>query len=47
MYYKSKFTLSDWERTEITLSSPSKDRAILRSKTFPGIAKCMAETWAK
>ena len=25
--------------------SPSKDRAKLRSKTFPGIAKAMAEQW--
>ncbi len=24
---------------------PSKDRALLRSKTYPGIADCMAETW--
>jgi hypothetical protein len=27
--------------------SPSKDRAQLRSKTFPGIAKAMAEQWGK
>lgn len=26
--------------------SPSKDRAKLRSKTFPGIAKAMAEQWS-
>jgi len=26
---------------------PSKDRAKLRSKTFPGIAKAMAEQWSK
>ena len=26
---------------------PSPDRSILRSKTFPGIAKAMADTWAK
>lgn len=26
---------------------PSKDRAKLRSKTFPGIAKAMAEQWGK
>lgn len=25
---------------------PSKDRSILRSKTYPGIAKAMAEQWA-
>ena len=24
---------------------PSKDRAKLRSKTFPGIAKAMADQW--
>jgi len=28
------------------LLPPSKDRAKLRSKTFPGIAKAMAEQWA-
>lgn len=27
--------------------SPSKDRAKLRSKTFPGIAKAMAEQWSE
>jgi site-specific DNA-cytosine methylase len=27
--------------------SPSANRAILRSKTFPGIAKAMAEQWTK
>ena len=27
--------------------SPSKDRAILRSKTYPGIAKAMATQWGK
>jgi len=26
---------------------PSKDRSILRSKTFPGIAKAMAKQWSK
>ena len=26
---------------------PSKDRAMLRSKTFPGIAKAIAEQWGK
>lgn len=26
---------------------PSEDRAKLRSKTFPGIAQAMAETWSK
>lgn len=26
--------------------TPSKDRATIRSKTFPGIAKAMAEQWA-
>ena len=27
--------------------SPSKDRALLRSKTYPGIAKAMATQWGK
>jgi hypothetical protein len=26
---------------------PSKDRAMLRSKTYPGIAQAMAEQWGK
>ena len=26
---------------------PSKDRSKLRSKTYPGIAKAMAEQWGK
>ena len=26
---------------------PSEDRSVLRSKTFPGIAKAMAEQWTK
>jgi hypothetical protein len=32
---------------KLHLLPPSKDRAKLRSKTFPGIAKAMAEQWSK
>lgn len=33
------------ERQRLHYLSPSKDRAKLRSKTFPGIARAMAEQW--
>lgn len=32
---------------KLHLLPPSKDRAELRSKTYPGIAKAMAEQWTK
>lgn len=35
MWYKEAFSL------------PAKERAIIRSKTFPGIARAMAEQWGK
>ena len=31
----------------VTMKFPSKERAKLRSKTFPGIARAMAEQWGK
>ena len=34
------------ERERLHYLPPSKDRAKLRSKTFPGIARAMAEQWA-
>lgn len=33
------------ERERLHWLSPGKDRAKIRSKTFPGIAKAMAEQW--
>lgn len=33
------------QRERLHYLPPSKDRAKLRSKTFPGIAKAMAEQW--
>ena len=33
------------ERERLLCLSPGKDRAKIRSKTFPGIAKAMAEQW--
>lgn len=33
------------ERERLYRLSPGKDRAKIRSKTFPGIAKAMAEQW--
>lgn len=36
----------DGREQKIWKMPPSKDRAKLRSKTFPGIAKAMAEQWA-
>lgn len=35
----------DGRENRIWRMAPSKDRAKLRSKTFPGIAKAMAEQW--
>ena len=35
----------DGRDQKMHLLSPSKDRAKLRSKTFPGIAKAMAQQW--
>lgn len=36
-----------WREQRIWKMAPSEDRAKLRSKTFPGIAKQMAEQWGK
>lgn len=38
-------TTSDGREQRLHELSPSKDRAKIRSKTFPGIAKAMAEQW--
>lgn len=35
------------KRSQILAMSPSADRAKIRSKTYPGIAKAMAEQWGK
>ena len=39
--------LSKKEAQRIHYMPPSPERAKLRSKTFPGIAKAMAEQWSK
>jgi len=40
-------TLPDNKQQRLHYLPPSKERAKLRSKTFPGIAKAMAEQWGK
>ena len=42
-YKNGKGTDSPWHME--TMSLPPKERAKMRSKTFPGIAKAMAEQW--
>lgn len=42
-YKNGKGTDNPWHMETIKL--PPKERAIIRSKTFPGIAKAMAEQW--
>lgn len=44
--YKEMMLLPKNKRERIHNMSPSKDRAKIRSKTFPGIAKAMAEQWS-
>lgn len=39
-------SLPDKEKHRIHYMSPGKDRAKMRSKTFPGIAEAMAEQWS-
>jgi hypothetical protein len=43
--YKDGRTDPNWHMSTISLNS--KERARVRSKTFPGIAKAMAEQWGK
>ena len=43
--FKSGKTMATWYADSCKL--PKEDRAKLRSKTFPGIAKAMAEQWSK
>ena len=46
IYYKNgRGSDSQWHMN--TMSLPPKERAIARSKTFPGIAKAMAEQWTR
>lgn len=46
IYYKNgRGSDSPWHMN--TMSLPPKERAIARSKTFPGIAKAMAEQWTR
>ncbi len=44
-YKNGKGTDSPWHMN--TMSLPAKERAKMRSKTFPGIARAMAEQWGK
>lgn len=44
-YKNGKGTDSPWHMN--TMGLPKEERAKLRSKTFPGIAKAMAEQWGK
>ena len=46
IFYKNgRGSDSPWHMN--TMSLPPKERAIARSKTFPGIAKAMAEQWTR
>lgn len=45
VYKNGKGTDSNWHMR--TMSLPPKERAKERSKTFPGIAKAMAEQWTR
>lgn len=42
-YYKSGKSMPTWYANAVGLSK--NDRSLLRSKTFPGIAKAIAEQW--
>lgn len=44
-YKNGKGTDSKWHME--TMNLPAKERSVARSKTFPGIAKAMAEQWSK
>ena len=44
VFYKSGKSMPKWYADLWSL--PEKERAMMRSKTFPGIAKAMAEQWA-
>lgn len=45
--YNQMMQLDYKERAKIHYASPGKDRAKIRSKTYPGIAKAMAEQWSE
>lgn len=45
--YDIMMSLPKKERERVALMSPSPDRAKFRAKTYPGIAKAMAEQWGK
>jgi len=44
--YEEMMKLPKNKRERLHYLAPNKDRAKIRSKTFPGIAKAMAEQWA-
>ena len=39
-------TLPKWYSDALTLSKTAEERRTLRSKTFPGFAKAIAEQWS-
>lgn len=43
--FEEMMKLSYSERTKVHYASPGPQRATIRSKTYPGIAKAMAEQW--
>ena len=45
MVYDEMINLPKKERSRIHYMSPGKNRSKLRSKTYSGIANCMADTW--
>jgi len=45
--YDEMMKLPDNKRQKMFYLPPTKDRAKLRAKTFPGIAKAMAEQWSE
>ena len=45
--YKEMMKLPKKKRERLHYMAPSPDRGKLRSKTFPGVAKAMAEQWSK
>jgi len=45
VYYKSGKSHPKWYAEALTKAKTSQERSTLRSKTFPGIAKAIAEQW--
>ena len=45
VYYKSGKSHPKWYAEALTKAKTPQERSTLRSKTFPGIAKAIAEQW--